>query len=114
MAKWYGGIGFECSVEKVPGVWVEEIQERPYFGDLIRNTRRWQSGEYLNDNLTVSNQISVVADPFACQNFHRIRYVEFMGAKWKVSSVEVQYPRLVLEVGEVYNEQDPSRSSGCT
>lgn len=113
MSKWYGKIGFGRTVENVPGVHEETIVERPYFGDVLRNFRRWQSGEYLNDDLNVSNQISVVADPFAYQNFHSIRYIEFMGARWKVSSVEVEYPRLVLEVGGVYNEQ-PSGASNCT
>lgn len=113
MTKWYGKIGFESTVEDTPGVWVEKIEERPYFGDVLRNFRRWQNGEYLNDDLNVSNQISVVADPFAYQNFHSIRYVEFMGARWKVSSVEVQYPRLILEVGGVYNAQ-PTGTSSCS
>lgn len=74
-----------------------------YYGDLTHNTRRLQSAEQLNDNINVANEISIVADPFANENFHSMRYVEFMGAKWKVTSVEVQYPRLILTMGGVYN-----------
>jgi hypothetical protein len=103
MAKWYGMIGFAETVETAPGVWEDTIKDRPYFGDLIRNTRRLQSTNQLNDDINVSNEISIVADPFAMNNFHSIRYVEFMGAKWKVSNVDVQYPRLNLSVGGVYN-----------
>ena len=103
MAKYYGKIGFEASVETIPGVWVEQITERTYYGDLIRNTRRLQSSGNVNDNVIISNEISIVADPFAYENFHSIRYAEFMGAKWKVSSVDVQRPRLTLTLGEVYN-----------
>ena len=104
MAKFYGEIGFAEQVETVPGNWCEQITPRPYFGDLIRNTRRYESANQLNDNLNISNEISIVADPFACQNFHAMKYVEFMGAKWKITTVEVQYPRLILTIGGVYNE----------
>lgn len=103
MAKFFGKIGYAETVETTPGVWEEKITEREYFGDLIRNTRSLQSGEQLNDNINISNEISIVADPFAYENFHSMRYVEFMNAKWKISSVEVQYPRLVLSVGGLYN-----------
>lgn len=103
MAKWFGKIGFAETKETTPGVWEEQITEREYFGDLTRNTRRLQSSENLNDNITVANEISIVADPFANQNFHAMRYVEFMGTKWKVSTIEVQYPRLLLSLGDIYN-----------
>lgn len=103
MAKWYGAVGFAETVEVKPGVWEEQITERSYFGDLVRNVRRLQSADKLNDDVNVVNEISIVADPFANQNFHAIRYIEFMGAKWKVSNVEVQYPRLILSVGGVHH-----------
>lgn len=103
MGKWAGKIGFAVTKETKPGVWVDEIVPRTYYGDLTRNTRRLQSSGNLNDNLVIVNELSIVADPYANENFHAIRYAEFMGAKWKISSVQVQYPRLVLELGEVYN-----------
>lgn len=103
MAKYYGKIGYAITEEVKPGVWKKKITEREYFGDVIRNTRRLQSSGNLNDNIVVSNEISIVADPFANENFHSMLYVEFMGAKWKISNVEVQYPRLNLTIGEVYN-----------
>lgn len=103
MAKFYGKIGFADTVETSPGVWTEKIVERNYFGDIIRNTRRLQSSDQLNDDINISNEISIVADPYANQNFHSMRYVEFMGAKWKITNVEVRHPRLILTVGGVYN-----------
>lgn len=103
MAKWYGVIGYGETVETTPGVWVEQIVERKYYGDILRNSRRLSSADQLNDDLNVSNEISIVADPYANENFHAMRYVEFMGTKWKISSVEVRYPRLILTVGGVYN-----------
>ena len=103
MAKFYGAIGYAETVETAPGVWVERILERNYYGELVRNTRRLQTADQLNDNLNIANEISIVSDPYANENFHAMRYVEFMGAKWKVTSVEVKYPRLILTVGGVYN-----------
>ena len=106
MAKYYGIVGFAESVETSPGVWKEKIVKRPYYGDLIRNIRNLQSSDQLNDNINVSNEISILADPYANENFHSIRYVEFMNAKWKVSSVSVQYPRLTLTIGGLYNGEE--------
>ena len=104
MAKFYGTIGYMVQKETIPGVWTEDITEKTYSGDIIKNTRRYQSGENLNDNLEVNNQISILSDPFADQNFHSMRYVVWMGAKWKVTNVEVIRPRLLLTIGGVYNE----------
>lgn len=106
MAKFFGMIGYAETVETKPGVWVEQITERQYYGDLTRNTRRLQSADKVNDDINIANEISIISDPFACQNFHLMRYVHFMGAKWKITNVEVQYPRLILTVGGVYNGKD--------
>lgn len=103
MAKYYGKIGFAESVESAPGVHVEKIVERNYYGELVRNSRRLQSANQLNDDINISNEISIVADPYADKNFHMMRYIEFMGTKWKISNVEVQPPRLILTVGGVWN-----------
>ena len=103
MAKFYGSIGYAIPEESAPGVWEDRIVEHSYYGDVIRNNRKLQSSSQLNDNIVVSNEISILSDPFANENFHSMRYVEFMGAKWKVTSVEVQYPRLILTMGGVYN-----------
>lgn len=104
MSKFYGNIGYACIVESNPGVWIEKIIERSYYGEVIRNTRRLQSNsDQLNDDINVANEISILADPYAYQNFHMMRYIAFMGAKWKISNVEVQYPRLRLTIGGLYN-----------
>lgn len=106
MAKFYGVIGYAESVETSPGIWTDQITERTYSGDLGRNSSRWAtSSDSVNDNLTINNQISIIADPFAYQNFHSMKYVEYMGTKWKITSVDPQYPRLILSVGGVYNGQ---------
>lgn len=106
MAKFFGLVGYAETVKTAPGVWEEQIVEYPYYGDLIRNTRQLQSVETLNDDINIANEISIVADPFARENFHKMRYVTFMGAKWKISKVEVGYPRLILTIGGLYNEPE--------
>lgn len=105
MTKFCGKVVYVKTVETEPGVYTEEITERTYFGDLIRNTRSLQNSSIgTNDNINISNQISIVSDPYAIQNFHSIRYVEFMGTNWKVTSVDAsQYPRLILSIGGLYN-----------
>ena len=103
MAKFFGVIGYAETVETAPGVWTEQIIERNYYGDLIRNMRRLEAKDRLNDDINIANEISILADPYANENFHAMRYVEFMGTKWKITSIEVRYPRLILTVGGVYN-----------
>lgn len=103
MAKFYGAVGYGVSSEVRPGVYKDTIEERMYCGDVIRNNRRLEAGSQANDDINISNEISILADPFANENFHLIKYVEFMGTKWKVSNVTVQSPRLILSVGGVYN-----------
>lgn len=105
MARWRGKVGYAKSSEVAPGVWKDTIEERSYSGDILQNTGRWAtSSDTTNDDLNVSNKISIVADPFASHNYHSMKYVTFMGTKWKVTSVEVLYPRLILMIGGVYNE----------
>ena len=103
MAKYYGKIGFAFTKETTPGVWEEDIKEVDYYGEILQDTRRWQSTSHLNDDLEISNRFSIISDPFISSNIHIIRYLTWMGVKWKVTSVEVAYPRLVLSVGGVYN-----------
>lgn len=103
MAKFYGAIGYGTTVEDPPGVWEDVITEFPYYGDVVRNTRKLQEGEQVNDDITVQNSISIVADAYANENFFAMRYIRWAGILWKISDVEVQRPRLLLRLGGVYN-----------
>ena len=103
MARFFGRVGYALSVEKSPGVWADDIVERSYYGDVVRNARGLRQGETLNFDLNVQNSISIVADAYANDHFFAIRYVEWAGVLWTVTSVEVQSPRLLLRLGEVYN-----------
>lgn len=105
MPKYYGPIGFAEDVETAPGIFEEHIVERMFYGDVIRDLRRLQNHSRLNDDVTITNSFSIVADKYAYANFHKIRYLEYMGTKWKVESVDASTPpRLTLDVGAVYNE----------
>ena len=104
MAKFFGAIGFANQVETTPGVWTESIVEHEYYGDVERNTRMLQTTDQVNDNIDISSQISIVADPYANGHIHSMRYVEYMGAKWKIKTVDTSRPpRLILTVGGLYN-----------
>lgn len=111
MAKFYGIVGFDVSgiegfeidTRLKKGVYVEEYYEEYYAGDVVRNVRTLQADNKVNEDITISNQISIIADPFVTENFHAIRYVKYMGTAWRVTTVEVQYPRLILSLGGVFN-----------
>ena len=104
MAKFYGNVGYVITGESSPGVWGEQVKERPYYGDVIKNNKRWSQTENLNDDITLNNQISILADAFAFEHFFAMKFVRWMGASWTVTNVEVQRPRLILTIGGVYNE----------
>lgn len=109
MAKFYGEIGYGETVETFEGsgVWVDQITERKYYGDITRPARQSQPGELLNNDLTVTNEISIVADAYLNQHFFAIRYVRWSGTLWTVPEVTVQAPRLTLRLGGVYNGPTP-------
>lgn len=105
MGRWFGKVGYSETVETAPGVWMPQDTVREYYGDVTRNVTRWTgNSDSTNDNLTVNTQISIVADPFAVEKFYSIKWIEFMGAKWSVESIDpTQPPRLILTLGGVYN-----------
>lgn len=106
MAKFFGEIGYaDGTVQTAPGVWTEQIVEYQYYGDIVRNTRRLQDGEKVNNDISVTNSISIVADAYANEHFFAMRYIRWQGALWKITEVEVQSPRLLLRLGGVYNGQ---------
>lgn len=107
--KFYGVIGYNLGTAEVrPGVYEDVITEKNYYGDVVRNSRRLQEGEKINDDLSVGNSISILADAYANEHFHAIRYVRWAGTLWKVSNVDVESPRLILRLGGVYNGPTPS------
>jgi hypothetical protein len=108
MAKFYGRVGYGETLETNPGVWEDTIVEHSYYGDVLRNSRQLRDGENLNKDLSVQNTISIVADAYANDHFFAIRYVEWAGTLWTVDTVEVQSPRLLLRLGEVYNGPTPA------
>lgn len=101
--KFYGSVGFVDKVEKRPGVFVTEPVEHQYSGDVLRRSIRYQSGQSVNDSITPSQQISILADPYARNHVGSMKYVKWMGTAWKISEISVEYPRLILTLGGVYN-----------
>lgn len=113
--KYYGKIGFMYTDEtdpiNHPGVYNEVITEKLYSGEHMSTfSGSWRNGSKLNDDKTINTKISILADPFAQQHFNDIRYVWWLDKTWKVTNVEVQFPRLVLSVGDLYNAPEPDES----
>jgi hypothetical protein len=103
MAKFYGKVGYADTVETSPGVWEEVITERNYTGTVLKNSKYWNESDKVNPDLEIRNRISILADPYAYQHFHKLRYITWMGANWVIKNAEVKTPRLVLQIGGVYN-----------
>ena len=103
LAKFYGKIGFATQQEVRPSVYVPVIEERMYAGDLYKNYAKQKQADAPADDFTINNDISIIADPYAMNHFSSMKYVEFMGALWEVQSVMVEYPRLRISFGGVYN-----------
>lgn len=101
--KFYGPVGFVESVAKRPGVKTHQPIEHLYSGDVLKRSIKYQNGESVNDSISVQQQISILADPYARSHAGSLRYVKWMGTAWKVTDVSLQYPRLILTLGGVYN-----------
>lgn len=109
MARFYGAVGYAVNTEVAPGVWQDAMTEKAYSGDVVQNMRKLREGDGLNNDVVAQNIISIVADAYAMQNFLAIRYLRWMGVLWKVDSVDVRSPRLLLRLGDVYNgPKDPT------
>lgn len=103
MAKFYDEIGYAETVETVPGVYEDVITARKYYGDVLRNTRSLDSGDKVNNDISVGNSISILADAYAYQNFHKVKYITWMGTRWLAKSIEVKAPRMIFSLGGIYN-----------
>lgn len=103
MAKFYGQIGFAIPTEIEKGIWEDTITEKKYSGDILRNNILYNSAQSINENISMNNLISIVADPYANNNYYAMRYIRYRNGVWKITNVELQYPRLILTIGGVYN-----------
>lgn len=104
--KYSGMVGYGIQEEVAPGIWRERIVERKYLGDVVQTAWHSQAAaSTLNDNPSLNCQIEIVADAFAWANYGNIRYVVYENSKWKVSSIQVRRPRLILNFGSIYNDQ---------
>lgn len=105
MARFYGRVGFVIGYDETsPGVRKPHIEIRNYYGDVMKRRANWEKGQSINDDVKINNQISILADEFAEQNAYLMTWVEWKGVKWKVSSIEFERPRMILTIGDVYNE----------
>lgn len=111
--KFCGQIGYIYEREIRPGITISDPEEHLAYGDVLSNVRRWQTDSDINDDLTTSNRISILADAFVCEHMGAMRYCKWLGTAWEIKSVELNYPRAILTLGGVYNgEQKDSEEEG--
>lgn len=104
MTRFAGVVGYSSTQEQAAGVWKDVITEMHYYGSVVRDSRSLQPNqEQLNDNISVGNSISIVADAYARENITAMRYVMWNGKPWRITNVEVSRPRLVLQLGGLWN-----------
>ena len=103
MSRWYGKIGFSVQEETSPGIWNEVVEEKNYYGDLSKRSRRWQQGQDLIDDITITNELTITTDPYIIENLTNIKYVVIMDIKWKITNITLSAPRLTLTLGGIYN-----------
>ena len=103
MAKFYGVIGYALQSQTAPGVWTDEITEKTYRGDISLNQQRWQSADKANKDFNLDNAVSIVADEFAYENFGFMRYIVWGGRRWEIQSLAINRPRIVVQIGGLYN-----------
>ena len=112
MAKFSGLIGYVLQqVETAPGVWTDQLIEKNYRGDVVLDQRRWQSSDKLNDDLNLDNSISIIADKYANQNIGHMKYIVWDGVAWNIQSLSINRPRIIIQIGGVYNGERPSNPS---
>ena len=105
--KFSGNIGFVHTEEVRTGIWKDVAVEKHYHGDVLRKMVRWQTAEKATDDININNEISIVANPYVYDHLHEIRYVVWRNAAWKVTSIEDRRPRVILQIGGVYNGDRP-------
>lgn len=111
MAKFYGAIGYTRHIESKPGVWIDEVIERKYRGDVVMDQRRWQPGDKVNDDVSLDNSISIIADGYAYDNIGTMKYIVWNNTPWRIQSFSINRPRIVIQIGGIYNGERPSGSS---
>lgn len=114
MARFYGKVGFGISTEIRPGVWMDEMVERPYYGTETRVVARQEPADKVNNDLALNNEISIIADTYAYSHYSEIKYVIVMGVKWGVTAIRVDRPRLILNIGKVWREDTDGESFEST
>ena len=105
--KYSGKIGFEVTVNDGDGVWKPIITDKPYTGDVLRLIRNKDSGDHIIDGLKLNSQFSILMDPFFQDHFSSVKYIEYMGTKWSIESIEPNYPRVLITPGGIYHGDEP-------
>lgn len=104
MNRFFGKIGF-CYQESEEGsdIVTERVVLKTYRGDLLKSNRKWETAEQIIDQFNISNRVSIMADPYSLDNLYAIKFVILHGKAWKITDAEIQYPRIILSIGGLWN-----------
>ena len=108
MARFYGKIGFAVMEETKPGIYRETYTERSYKGDVLNRRYRWQDTDHFNEDISVTNEISIIADNFANTNIGTMRYVRWLNQVFEIESatIDLDRHRITLSLGGIFNVED--------
>jgi hypothetical protein len=98
MARFAGFVGYVTQVESVPGVWSPVENPKYMRGDVIRQSSTSQNGD-----ISLNHRVSLIGDSYTFNNYYNIKWVEIGSAKWSVTSVEIQRPRVIITLGGLWN-----------
>lgn len=105
MAKFYGEIGYSETTEISPGVWGDTVVGKNYYGEIFKESHRWSTSKEVNDDFRINASVSILADAYAYKNVKHIKYVKYLGVKWKVVEITPEYPNITLTLGGEYIDQ---------
>lgn len=103
MARFSGLVGYVTEEETVPGVWGPVEKTRMMKGDVIHQVSRYDKGEKVNDDIVLNHRISLIGDSYSFGNYYNLKWVKMGTIKWKVTSIEIKRPRLIVSLGGVWN-----------
>lgn len=101
--KYSGKVGYAVQTETAPGVWTKEIKEVHMYGDTLSYGAQPVSSDKVNQDVALSNEISLMGNPIIFENLSTLEYLILSGIKWEITSINLDPPRIKVALGGVWN-----------
>lgn len=115
MAKYSGKLGLVYpDAETAPGIWApEKVEEVSVKGDTLNLSKSYSpSSQSINDDLTLSKRVSIIASSDLIADTASMRYLTYLGQRWKIVEIDFQRPRLIFTLGGIWNGRIPDIQEG--